>query len=123
MRASGAKTRGPGRGVSRVDLAALSLLQSENRRRAQTLDDELDSKKKEYADALNALVHSRNLARSAREGRRRQAALLARERESKRLCRRGAEADDKINAQRDFDVVAYMRVCREFEEMMSRAVG
>ena len=123
MRASCAKTRGPGRGVSRVDLAALRLIETENRTLAKRLADELDSKKKELADELKALTRSRSCARSARASRRRQAALLTRERQSKRLRRRGAAAEsaDDTVAQRDFDIVAYMRVCREFEEMMSRA--
>ena len=124
MRASCAKPRGPGRGVSRVDLAALRLIETENRTLAKRLADELDSKKKELADELKALTRSRSCARSARASRRRQAALLTRERQSKRLRRRGAaaeSADDDTVAQRDFDIVAYMRVCREFEEMMSRA--
>jgi hypothetical protein len=124
MRASCAKPRGPGRGVSRVDLAALRLIETENRTLAKRLADELDSKKKELADELKALTRSRSRARSARASRRRQAALLTRERQSKRLRRRGAaaeSADDDAVAQRDFDIVAYMRVCREFEEMMLRA--
>ena len=110
--------------MSRVDLAALRLIETENRTLAKRLADELDSKKKELADELKAFTRSRSRARSARASRRRQAALLARERQSKRLRRRGAaaeSADDDTVAQRDFDIVTYTRVCREFEEMMSRA--
>ena len=44
--------------MSRVDLAALRLIETENRTLAKRLADELDSKKKELADELKALTRS-----------------------------------------------------------------